>query len=226
MINITFKIFYSWSSIISISFHSLVLWAAYHHSVVYKNTNTQQIILAPVDIHFVNNSEMLSATHESLPISITNNNSQVPLIITEPSQSLTKKSHRMKSVSASKKKFKDLPQSQINTFATLGYALKPQSTETLPIITHPARCEVQDKQLYPEQARLSELSGKVVIHMIVTAQGHINHPQIIHSSGYDELDHHALNQIQLMICQPAMHHEQPITTKVEVPLEYFFSNSQ
>lgn len=225
MMNITFKNFYSWSLIFSISFHSLVLWAAYHGSVYNNSQNVQTIMITPVDVCVISDSAVSPAIREPLAAAAGNSNAQLAQATTQSVDLTIKNAHkkrkrqplviRAKTVQASKQK-------QVSSPVASGDASIPQPHENPAIITHPARCQVQGKRSYPEHVRVLELSGKVIVRMTVTAQGHIDHAHIVDSSGHDVLDRHALQQAQSMICQPAMQNKQLVTTEVDVPLEYTF----
>lgn len=83
---------------------------------------------------------------------------------------------------------------------------------------------VAELKRYPSAARLNGWEGKVVLRVVIRADGHLADVRIQKSSGYDELDRAALEAIRLA-CPLHMKHElNAPEVAMNIPLVYSLAN--
>ena len=80
---------------------------------------------------------------------------------------------------------------------------------------------IADEIRYPVEARLKEWQGKVVVKLVVTANGDIESLKIVHSSGYPVLDEEALALLRRL---SPLKFDRPLgrdRIPLQVPIRYF-----
>jgi len=83
---------------------------------------------------------------------------------------------------------------------------------------------VAELKRYPSAARLNGWEGKVVLRVVIRADGHLADVRVQKSSGYDELDRAALEAIRLA-CPLHMKHELNTSeVAMNIPLVYSLAN--
>ena len=87
-------------------------------------------------------------------------------------------------------------------------------------LAHELWTRVERLKGFPRLARLNGWQGKVVIRAVIDDQGRLVHQIIEESSGYEALDHHAL-ELMKQVCPVALRHPlgQP-QVAVHVPIHY------
>lgn len=73
---------------------------------------------------------------------------------------------------------------------------------------------------YPERARRLSQQGVVLLHVRVNAEGHPTEVEVRHSSGYDLLDHAAVESVSGWRFKPATLQGTPVGSDVEVPIRF------
>lgn len=79
---------------------------------------------------------------------------------------------------------------------------------------------VSELKRYPSTARLNGLEGRVVLRVVIRADGHLSEVKVHKSSGHESLDNAAMEAIRLAC---PLHLQQPITTPVvaiSLPIVY------
>ena len=73
---------------------------------------------------------------------------------------------------------------------------------------------------YPEAARQQGVEGRVVIHLTISAEGHVTEAKLHHSSGSTLLDDAALRHARTRRFAPARHDGLPVVSTALYPLEF------
>jgi|GEM_PF-1505315 len=89
-----------------------------------------------------------------------------------------------------------------------------QYLETAPTPTH------IPKPQYPESARKANIEGNVVVKVLVDIDGRVIDTEVLHSSGYKELDNAAMEAAARAIFEPAMQFGRPVRIWVSIPIKF------
>jgi TonB family protein len=82
------------------------------------------------------------------------------------------------------------------------------------------------KPQYPESARSAGKEGRVLLRVLVDAQGKSKTVEVNLSSGSDALDRAAVDAIQRWRFSPARHGDQPVESWVRIPIDFRLTDAR
>ena len=94
------------------------------------------------------------------------------------------------------------------------------------IVLTQARYRETPRPDYPENARREGREGRVLLRVLVDAQGRSKRVEINASSGSDALDRAAAEAIKRWRFHPARHGEQPVESWLRVPIEFHLEDAK
>jgi periplasmic protein TonB len=78
----------------------------------------------------------------------------------------------------------------------------------------------QVQPVYPEMAREAQVSGRVVLHVLVGKDGRVKNVKVIRS--VTMLDQAAVEAVKKWVFKPALSNNKPVAVWVEVPVDFHF----
>lgn len=73
---------------------------------------------------------------------------------------------------------------------------------------------------YPRRARQRNQQGKVILEVLVNSRGRVEEMEVAESSGYSILDRAAKDAVRDWVFEPGRRGEQPVDTRVRVPVRF------
>lgn len=97
-------------------------------------------------------------------------------------------------------------------------AVLPESDTFVPYNTPPQPIKPL-RPAYTEMARLSELEGLVVLHVLVDSEGHVREVKVLKSLG-GGLDEEAVKSVKTSKWVPAIQNDRPVAVWISVPIRF------
>ena len=117
--------------------------------------------------------------------------------------------------------------------ATATESINEQPRDTIPTLffdlddipTTPVRYKSRVEPVYPEEARLAQKGGEVVIHLIVDESGMPDDIEPITNIGYG-FEEAVIEAIQKTTFYPAMQGKRPVRKKIEITMTFLYEKGK
>lgn len=95
-----------------------------------------------------------------------------------------------------------------------------QAKIPLPVIPQCNGIQKTTSPVYPEESRLRNEQGTVVLKLVIDSKGSVSDASVKHSSGIDRLDKAALEAVRTWCLKPPQQQGKPATAEVEAPFDF------
>ena len=84
---------------------------------------------------------------------------------------------------------------------------------------------LQDKIIYPEEAKQQNIEGKVIVEIFVNAQGEVTGASVVEGIEKGGLNAAALKAVRKISFSPALQDEKPIAVRIQLPIQFKLNSS-
>jgi len=79
---------------------------------------------------------------------------------------------------------------------------------------------LQDKIIYPEEAKQQNIEGRVIVEIFITAQGEVTSASVVEGFEKGGLNEAALKAVKKISFSPALQNEKPVSVRVQLPIQF------